>query len=478
MNELADYVATRSQHAFAAVVDRYADLVYASAVRHVGDRALAEDITQGVFALLARKAHKVPRERPLSAWLLTTTRYLAMNERRLRDNRRRLEQTVATMQQQSTSPDAQPNWRELGPLVDEGLANLRAADRDLLMLRYFESQSIRDVAMVIGVSEQAAGKRVQRALERLRVFFQRRGVTAADVTPALATLAGGAAAPEALRATLIGMSASAAKTSAGALLTGAGVVMAAKTAAVAAVLIACGAGVVAYTRPAPSSQSAAATAAATTAPSTQDAEEAALRTAKNNCFPKAVCDILLAERMRVAALLALKGESLQSQAYALDAQAMGWSAVVLSQAGTGENVLRMGSTGMNGYHGVFTDTGQMLRVERVREGRPGLELYRVSANVTEPWAVGEVKKFYWLMRDGQHSPRGDGRLPFYMSNAPGHDCTQQLALVTSKHWRLVSSAETPATTKEAGEFVIYFWERAVTRSETFRVDAEVQRTAR
>ena len=133
MDELHDYVETQSQQAFAAVVDRYADLVYASALRHVNHRAMAEDITQGVFALLAQKAHKVSPGRPVSAWLLTTTRNLAMNERRRRSAQRRLERTVAVMKQ--VREDVPTDWNTLGPLVDEGLSKLRETDRDALMLR-------------------------------------------------------------------------------------------------------------------------------------------------------------------------------------------------------------------------------------------------------------------------------------------------------------------------------------------------------
>jgi RNA polymerase sigma factor (sigma-70 family) len=481
MNELHEYVRTRSQSAFAALVERYVDLVYASAVRHVGDRDLAQDVTQAVFTLLVQKADKVPPDRPVSAWLLTATRYVSMNERRLRANRAKLEQTVAAMKQDAAAED-RVDWAALGPLVDEGLSKLGEADRDALMLRFFECRSLREVAAAMNVSEEAATKRVQRALERLRAFFRRRGVTAADVTPALTMLATASAAPAALRATLVALGG--AKSSAGAVVLGAITVTAGKAAAVAAaVLIACCVGVVAYTRTdstAPAAPVASATtrtipAAATTTSWQNPADREALLAAKRECYPKEVCDVLLAERMRVSILLALRGESLNTQAYSIDADGMGWLAMVFSEAGNMEKVLRPGSGTSTGLTGIFTESGVLLPVQRVRIRRDPFEVFSATATVTEPWAPLEPKKFCWLIRDGQHSPRDDGRYRFFTSNMPGMDCTQQLALVTSKHWRLQWSSERPALTKTAGESVVYFWEKRVKADERYRVDAVIER---
>src|SRR4051794_2258210 len=84
---LAAYVATRSHDAFAAIVRRHVDLVYAAARRQVRDAHLADDVTQSVFIVLARKARSVPRG-ALAGWLLKTARYASFNAAKLEARRR------------------------------------------------------------------------------------------------------------------------------------------------------------------------------------------------------------------------------------------------------------------------------------------------------------------------------------------------------------------------------------------------------
>jgi RNA polymerase sigma factor (sigma-70 family) len=191
---LQDYLNGRSHDAFAAIVERYANLVYASALRHVRDRHLAEDISQAVFVVLTRKAATIPAGRSLGAWLLTTTRFVAMNQRRLRSRIEAGERRMADMtppNMTSVEPLTKTtgiDWMSVGPILDEGLARLSSKDREAIALRFLESQPMAQVGQRLGVSQEAAQKRVQRALERLRKFLHRRGVAATDLAPALATL--------------------------------------------------------------------------------------------------------------------------------------------------------------------------------------------------------------------------------------------------------------------------------------------------
>src|SRR5262245_46381356 len=85
---LEEYRTTGSQELFRRLVDQYIDLVYTAAKRQLRDAHLAEDVTQAVFLLLARKAGSVPRDRPLSRWLHRATCYLAANARRADASRR------------------------------------------------------------------------------------------------------------------------------------------------------------------------------------------------------------------------------------------------------------------------------------------------------------------------------------------------------------------------------------------------------
>src|SRR5437868_3213704 len=123
----------RSQDAFRALTERYIDMVYSAACRQVGDAHLAEDVTQAVFIILAQKFKSLPRDRPIGAWLLKTTGYVAANARRRRALReyheRKAVEMIHQMNQQS-NPDRDSEWGQLWPLLDEGLNNLRTMDRE------------------------------------------------------------------------------------------------------------------------------------------------------------------------------------------------------------------------------------------------------------------------------------------------------------------------------------------------------------
>ena len=69
-------------------------------------------------------------------------------------------------------------WPRIAPLLDDAVAALRAQERQAILLRFFEGKSLREVGQAIGSSEEAAKKRVSRALEKLRTYFGRRGATA------------------------------------------------------------------------------------------------------------------------------------------------------------------------------------------------------------------------------------------------------------------------------------------------------------
>ena len=175
------YAATRSDAAFGQLVERYVNVVHAAARRQVGDADLARDVTQAVFLVLAEKAPELAADasgRPLSGWLLQVTRYAAANAVRARARRARHERRAAEMA--STDPAdtarANPQWEHLAPLLDEGMGRLRSKDRDVLLLRFFEQKTAREVALSLGISEDAAEKRIARAVDKLRDFFQRRGV--------------------------------------------------------------------------------------------------------------------------------------------------------------------------------------------------------------------------------------------------------------------------------------------------------------
>ena len=173
---LCDYTGHRSEAAFAELVRRHIDLVYSAALRMVCDAHLAEDVTQGVFLAFAQNAQQLTDRPVLSGWLHRTAQNLAANTVRSDVRRRAREQEAATMNELLTAdPDA--TWEHIAPHLDAALGDLSEADRDALLLRYFERKSAREMAQTLGTTEDAAQKRVSRAVERLREFFAKRGVT-------------------------------------------------------------------------------------------------------------------------------------------------------------------------------------------------------------------------------------------------------------------------------------------------------------
>src|SRR5437016_2263709 len=194
---LREYANNGSETAFGELVSRHADLVYSAALRQVIEPDLARDVAQSVFADLARKAKSLSGNIVLAGWLYRSTRFAALTF--LRNERRRQNRERQAMHLLDPPVESSPDWDRIRPVLDEAMANLGDADRDALVLRFFKNEDLRTVGVALGTNEDAAQKRVTRALEKLRAFLIRHGVTLSAAALATA-LTGNAvqAAPTAL----------------------------------------------------------------------------------------------------------------------------------------------------------------------------------------------------------------------------------------------------------------------------------------
>ena len=184
MNEQTDsqllkaYLENRSEPVFAELVRRYTDLVYSAALRMVCDPHLAQDVTQSTFVALAKQAAEIKERPALCGWLHQTARNIAAQTVRTDVRRRAREEESATMNEPPANDhNREIAWEEIAPHLDSALGELGEADREALMLRYFQNKPFHAIGFVLGVSDDAAQKRVTRALERLRESFVKRGVT-------------------------------------------------------------------------------------------------------------------------------------------------------------------------------------------------------------------------------------------------------------------------------------------------------------
>ena len=177
---LQRFVQDNSEEAFAALTARYLNLVYAVCRRELADAETAEDVTQAVFLILARKAPSLGQSVVLSGWLFQTARFAAKNARLQATRRADYEQKAAEALMEQHTDDKQ--WAEVEPFLNQSLSALKASERDCVLLRFFQGQTFAEVGASLGLSEEAARKRLVRSLDKMHQFFVKNGV----IVPAIA----------------------------------------------------------------------------------------------------------------------------------------------------------------------------------------------------------------------------------------------------------------------------------------------------
>jgi RNA polymerase sigma factor (sigma-70 family) len=180
---LRRFARENSQDAFAEIVRRHLNLVYSAALRQIRSPQLAEEVAQSVFADLARvaatpssplRSRDASSPQTLTPWLYAVTRRTAIDAIR-KESRRQFREQIAVEMNAMNAEAA--DWNQIEPLLDDAMAALDETDRSAILLRYFENKNLREVGEALGASEDAAQKRVSRAVDRLREFFSKHNVT-------------------------------------------------------------------------------------------------------------------------------------------------------------------------------------------------------------------------------------------------------------------------------------------------------------
>jgi RNA polymerase sigma factor (sigma-70 family) len=175
---LRRYTRDASEEAFAELVRRHVNWVYATACRLAGSASRAEDVTQSVFIDLSRKSRLLTGRRELMGWLHTSTRYASAALRRTEARREHREQAAEDYMDRGDGMSSH-DWSQVRPVIDEALATLSTADREVVLRRYLQGQSFPELAQMLGLSEDAARKRATRGLEKIRGRLAKRGITSA-----------------------------------------------------------------------------------------------------------------------------------------------------------------------------------------------------------------------------------------------------------------------------------------------------------
>jgi len=205
MNEdtllLHDFVENHSEEAFTTLVQHHLPMVHATALRRVGgDAHLAQDVAQTVFISLARKASSLRDHGSLAGWLYVSTHRATAEVVRREQRRKQRESSAHSMNLTNASEDLPVDPASLRPLLDDALVELKSDDREAVVLRFFAQRSFAEIGATLRITEEAARKRVDRALEKLHATLSRRGITstvaalgsalsAVGITTAPATLA-------------------------------------------------------------------------------------------------------------------------------------------------------------------------------------------------------------------------------------------------------------------------------------------------
>ncbi len=172
----------RSEEAFTSLVTSLSGLVYSCALRRTGNAQQAEEVTQNVFAIMARKAAALLQHPSLEAWTLETTRLEVAALMRSEARRQRKLAALAAVTEiaspsSSDTMNLSSTWEDALPALDEALHSLSIQDRDIVLQRFYVGKKFQEIAAATGQTEASCKMRLKRALEKLCLRLSNRGVS-------------------------------------------------------------------------------------------------------------------------------------------------------------------------------------------------------------------------------------------------------------------------------------------------------------
>lgn len=173
---LHEFAVRGNETAFAELVERHLAMVHGVCLRRTGDRQLAEELAQNVFATLARKSATIKKNVTIGGWLHRASCLESLHALRAEKSRQRTVKRFRDLQEPDSGLAPEKD-QDLAPLLDEAINQLPAADRDLLLMRFVSETTLRQIGVALGKTESAAQRHLQRALERLSAVLRKRGIT-------------------------------------------------------------------------------------------------------------------------------------------------------------------------------------------------------------------------------------------------------------------------------------------------------------
>ena len=177
-DHLREYSRTGNEEAFAEVVEAFSSLVYGTAYRKTRNAQMSEEITQNVFILAASKAEKLARQSGIGGWFHRAALFESSNMLKTEATRRKYLQAMNEESKVALEQDK----RILSDAIDDALDRLPAADREVILMRFFEGREFEEIGSLLGKSAVATQKKIRRALSKLGLILNRRGLAVSAVT--------------------------------------------------------------------------------------------------------------------------------------------------------------------------------------------------------------------------------------------------------------------------------------------------------